>query len=83
MLAVEYFCTKKKFIFVSVKFHGDHKTAYKDDVESGHPHFGGYYQIYNSGVCLSVYTQFKADNQTSFTITPTVFKIKIFHWPIV
>ena len=28
-----------------VNFNGDHKTAYKDEVQSGHPQFWGYYQI--------------------------------------
>ena len=39
---------------MSVEFNGDHKTALKDDVKSGHHQFLGYYQLYYSGVCLSV-----------------------------
>ena len=30
MLPVKYFCSTK-FLLVSVEFHGDHKTAYKDE----------------------------------------------------
>ena len=32
-------------LFVSVKFNGDHKTAYTDEVKFGHPHFWDYYRI--------------------------------------
>ena len=52
MLAVKYFCSTKSLVLV--EFNGDHKTAYKDEVKSGHPQFLGYYWIRNSGVCLSV-----------------------------
>ena len=42
-------------VFVSIKFNGDHTTAYKDEVKSGHPQFLGYYRIWKSGVCLSAF----------------------------
>ena len=52
-----------KASFVSVKLNGDDKTAYKDWIKFGHPHFLDFYFIYlfsfilfvsdlNSGVCL-------------------------------
>ena len=43
VLPVKYFCPQT--YFVPVEFHGDHMTAYKDKVKSGHPQFWGYYWI--------------------------------------
>ena len=44
MLPVKYFCSLMP-LFVSVEFIGGHKTAYKDDVKSDHPHFWVYYRL--------------------------------------
>ena len=44
MLSVEYFGSTEP-LFVSVEFNGDHKTAHKDEVKSGHPQVRGFYRI--------------------------------------
>ena len=36
ILPVKYFCSTKP-LFVTIEFNGDHKTAYNDEVKSGHP----------------------------------------------
>ena len=40
----KYSCTTKPLLRTA-EFNGDHMTAYKDEVRSGHPQFWGYYLI--------------------------------------
>ena len=42
---------QQSLFFVSVKFHGDHNTAYNDEVKSGHPQF---WDIIGSYIVVSV-----------------------------
>ena len=49
-LPVKYFCSTKP-LFVSVVFHGDHRTAYRDGVKSCHPQF---WDIAGFNIVLSV-----------------------------
>ena len=44
MPPVIQFCSTQPLL-VSVEFHGDHKTVYKDDVKSDQTQFGKYCQI--------------------------------------
>ena len=63
MLPVKYCCSTKP-LFVFITFNGDHMTACKDEVKSGHPQWCLFDCVYiHTYIYLYVYTYF---NDTRF-----------------